>query len=110
MEVATLRKMQEGHGGWNPKMADCIGKIGTVHRVTEKGDIRVQYEGCSNRWTFHPVALTKVCVFALGDMVRLSEDVAKIKSLQKDHGEWSEVMRPSLGKIGKVHFSVSISG
>ena len=42
-------------------LSQYIGKIGTVHRVTDKGDIRVQYEGCSNRWTFHPDALTKVC-------------------------------------------------
>lgn len=37
-----------------------IGRVGTVHRITERGDVRVQYEGCSNRWTFHPGALTKV--------------------------------------------------
>lgn len=37
-----------------------IGKVGTVHRITERGDVRVQYDGCSNRWTFHPGALKKV--------------------------------------------------
>ena len=37
-----------------------VGMIGTVHRITERGDVRVQYEGCGNRWTFHPGALTKV--------------------------------------------------
>lgn len=42
--------MQQGHGGWNPRMAKYVGKVGTVHRVTDKGDIRVQYEGkfCKN--------------------------------------------------------------
>ena len=34
--------------------------MGVVHRITDRGDVRVQYEGCSNRWTFHPGALTKV--------------------------------------------------
>ena len=43
-------------------MLQYVGKVGTVHRITDKGDIRVQYDGCSNRWTFHPGALTKVCL------------------------------------------------
>lgn len=38
-----------------------IGKVGTVHRITDRGDVRVQYEGCANRWTFHADALKKVC-------------------------------------------------
>lgn len=33
-------KLQQGHGGWNPRMAEYLAKIGTVHRITEKGDIR----------------------------------------------------------------------
>jgi len=41
-------------------MVQCIGKIGTVHRITERGDIRVQYDGVNNRWTFHAGSLTKV--------------------------------------------------
>jgi len=41
-------------------MMQCIGKVGTVHRITERGDIRVQYDGASNRWTFHAGSLTKV--------------------------------------------------
>lgn len=34
--------LQQGHGGWNPRMSDYLGKIGTVHRITEKGDIRYE--------------------------------------------------------------------
>ncbi|XP_022251627.1 E3 ubiquitin-protein ligase MIB2-like [Limulus polyphemus] len=62
LDVENLKLVQEGHGGWNPRMEEVINKIGTVHRVTDKGDIRVQYEGCNNRWTFNPSALTKVKV------------------------------------------------
>lgn len=70
-----------------------IGKIGIVHRVTDRGDIRVQYEGCNNRWTFHAGALTKINnTFAPGDIVKLTEDVQKMKELQRGHGEWIEVM------------------
>ncbi|XP_070516518.1 E3 ubiquitin-protein ligase MIB2 isoform X3 [Cardiocondyla obscurior] len=105
MEVDTLKEMQDGHGGWNPRMAEYIGKIGTVHRITDKGDIRVQYEGCHNRWTFHPGALTKVTAkdaFSLGDIVRVKSDLAAVKQYQRGHGEWIDVMKNALGKTGKV--------
>ncbi|KAJ8920592.1 hypothetical protein NQ315_004731 [Exocentrus adspersus] len=85
VSVDQLKAMQQGHGGWNPRMAEYIGKVGTVHRVTDKGDIRVQYEGCNNRWTFNPITLHKVNSFAVGDIVSLITDVEK-----------------SLGKLGKV--------
>lgn len=103
LEVSRLEQMQKGHGGWNERMRYCIGKVGTVHRVTDKGDIRVQYEGCNNRWTFHPAALTKVNVFAIGDIVRLSDDESKVREWQKGHGDWIDAMKSSLGKIGKVN-------
>ncbi|XP_035211065.1 E3 ubiquitin-protein ligase MIB2-like [Stegodyphus dumicola] len=102
LDIETLKIMQEGHGGWNPRMAEFVGKVGTVHRVTDKGDIRVQYEGCNNRWTFHPGALKKVQLFSVGDMVRIIEDMTKMKELQKGHGEWIEVMKVALGKTGKI--------
>lgn len=70
-----------------------IGKVGTVHRVTDKGDIRVQYEGCNNRWTFNPVVLHKVNTIAVGDVVSVITDVEKVKELQKGHGEWIEIMK-----------------
>lgn len=36
----SLMKMQHGHGGWNPRMAEFLEKVGCVHRITDKGDIR----------------------------------------------------------------------
>jgi hypothetical protein len=36
-----------------------IGQTGTVHRITDRGDVRVQFNH-ETRWTFHPGALTKV--------------------------------------------------
>ncbi|KAK9759062.1 Mind bomb SH3 repeat domain [Popillia japonica] len=100
--VDQLKGMQQGHGGWNPRMAEYIGKVGTVHRVTDKGDIRVQYEGCNNRWTFNPMTLCKVNSFAVGDIVSVIGDVEKVKELQKGHGEWIDIMKNSLGKLGKI--------
>ncbi|XP_015433480.1 PREDICTED: E3 ubiquitin-protein ligase MIB2 [Dufourea novaeangliae] len=105
VDVEALKEMQEGHGGWNPRMADYIGKVGRVHRITDKGDVRVQFEGCNNRWTFHPGALTKVTSkdsFSLGDIVRVKTDLSAVKLYQRDHGEWIDVMKNALGKTGKV--------
>ncbi|XP_060518336.1 E3 ubiquitin-protein ligase MIB2 isoform X2 [Cylas formicarius] len=100
--VDQLKVMQQGHGGWNPRMTDYIGKVGTVHRITDKGDIRVQFDGCNNRWTFNPTVLHKVNSFAVGDIVTLINDAEKVKELQKGHGEWIDIMKNSLGKLGKV--------
>ncbi|XP_033337501.2 E3 ubiquitin-protein ligase mind bomb 2 isoform X2 [Megalopta genalis] len=105
VDVDTLKEMQEGHGGWNPRMAEYIGKVGKVHRITDKGDVRVQFEECNNRWTFHPAALTKVTckdTFSLGDIVRVKTNLSAVKLYQRGHGEWIDVMKNALGKTGKV--------
>ncbi|XP_047196129.1 E3 ubiquitin-protein ligase MIB2 isoform X2 [Hippoglossus stenolepis] len=109
LEVDILRQMQEGHGGWNPKMAEYICRIGTVHRITDRGDVRVQYSN-NIRWTFHPGALTKfvrlsfsqVNTFGVGEQVRVLEDMESVKRLQAGHGEWTDSMAPVLGQVGKV--------
>jgi len=102
VDAERLREMQEGHGGWNPRMADCIDQIGCVHRVTERADIRVQFDGISQRWTFNPRAIHRLSAFSVGDAVRITDDVAEVKQLQRGHGEWVDIMRSTLGKIGKV--------
>ncbi|KAH8357866.1 hypothetical protein KR200_011626 [Drosophila serrata] len=102
LEVDALMKLQQGHGGWNPRMVEHLSKLGTVHRITDKGDIRVQYENCPNRWTFHPAALVKVVSFRVGDLVTIINDANKVQQLQKGHGEWIEIMRYALGKLCKV--------
>ena len=59
----ALRQLQECHGGFNPRLAEIIGKPGTVHRITNNGDVRVQYPGTPEqnfRWTLNPKALAKV--------------------------------------------------
>uniref|UniRef100_A0A6Q2XI74 E3 ubiquitin-protein ligase MIB2 n=1 Tax=Esox lucius TaxID=8010 RepID=A0A6Q2XI74_ESOLU len=99
LEVDILKQMQEGHGGWNPKMAEYICRIGTVHRITDRGDVRVQYSN-NIRWTFHPGALTKVNTFGVGELVRVLEEIDSVKRLQAGHGEWTDSM--ALGQVGKV--------
>ncbi|CAH2319959.1 E3 ubiquitin- ligase MIB2 isoform X1 [Pelobates cultripes] len=101
LDIEILREMQEGHGGWNPKMAEFIGQTGTVHRITERGDVRVQYNS-ETRWTFHPGALTKHNSIWVGDAVRVMDCMDSVKKLQVGHGEWTDDMAPALGQIGKV--------
>ncbi|XP_019396858.1 PREDICTED: E3 ubiquitin-protein ligase MIB2 isoform X1 [Crocodylus porosus] len=101
LDVDILREMQEGHGGWNPKMAEFIGQTGTVHRITDRGDVRVQFNS-ETRWTFHPGALTKLNTFWVDDVVRVIDDMETVKRLQAGHGEWTDEMAPTLGHIGKV--------
>lgn len=69
-----------------------LDKVGVVHRITDKGDVRVQYEGYATRWTIHPQALARVTSYSPGDVVTVISDVAKVKEYQKGHGEWIEYM------------------
>ncbi|XP_047302701.1 E3 ubiquitin-protein ligase MIB2 isoform X21 [Homo sapiens] len=72
LDTDVLREMQEGHGGWNPRMAEFIGQTGTVHRITDRGDVRVQFNH-ETRWTFHPGALTKA-LGRVGKVVKVFGD------------------------------------
>ncbi|XP_075406092.1 E3 ubiquitin-protein ligase MIB2 isoform X3 [Tenrec ecaudatus] len=101
LDTDVLREMQEGHGGWNPRMAEFIGQTGTVHRITDRGDVRVQFSN-ETRWTFHPGALVKHNSFWAGDMVRVIDGLDAVKRLQAGHGEWTDDMAPALGRVGKV--------
>ncbi|KAF5924739.1 hypothetical protein HPG69_016704 [Diceros bicornis minor] len=101
LDPDILREMQEGHGGWNPRMAEFIGQTGTVHRITDRGDVRVQFSH-ETRWTFHPGALTKHNSFWVGDVVRVIDDLDTVKRLQAGHGEWTDDMAPALGHVGNV--------
>lgn len=61
-----------------------------------KGDVRVQYEGLNNRWTFHPKTLVKVMTkehFVVGDTVMVKSDANAVKHYQRGHGEWVDTMK-----------------
>ncbi|XP_073976711.1 E3 ubiquitin-protein ligase mind bomb 2 isoform X2 [Rhodnius prolixus] len=104
VDAETLHRMQDGHGGWNPRMVDIVGVVGRVHRLTDKGDIRVLYQSMGTaRWTLNPRALIRVREeVSVGDLVKVSSDKDAVIALQKGHGEWIHVMSCILGKTGKV--------
>lgn len=103
--IETLKQLQDGHGGFNPRMSETLGKTGVVHRITNNGDIRVQYPGNPEqnfRWTLNPAALLRVTSFKPGDFVRILDNVASLIRLQTDHGEWTANMKDAAGKTGRV--------
>ncbi|XP_063965477.1 E3 ubiquitin-protein ligase MIB2-like isoform X1 [Lytechinus pictus] len=60
MEEGLLRELQQGHGDWQPGMADEIGQTGIIRDITSNQDIKVWYQDRNRMWIFHPAALTKV--------------------------------------------------
>ncbi|XP_015601885.1 E3 ubiquitin-protein ligase MIB1 isoform X2 [Cephus cinctus] len=114
LDLEIVQSLQHSHGGWTDGMFECLGTTGTVVGIDEDHDIVVSYPS-GNRWTFNPAVLTKVPIpvpvsststdsqtFAVGDLVKICNDLEKIKLLQRGHGEWAEAMAPTLGKIGRV--------
>ena len=97
-------------------MLGFLDRIGRVHRITGKGDVRVEYDlggdqpavvggstGQSVRWTLHPSCLAKVGGgFAAGQSVRVLADGDAVRTLQSGHGEWAPAMAQALGHSGKV--------
>ena len=57
MKVTAMQRKTQGETAYLCLQYIC--RIGTVHRITDRGDVRVQYSN-NIRWTFHPGALTKV--------------------------------------------------
>ncbi|XP_013359611.1 PREDICTED: E3 ubiquitin-protein ligase MIB2 isoform X4 [Chinchilla lanigera] len=55
LDTDILRDMQEGHGGWNPRMAEALGRVGKVVKVFGDGNLRVAVGG--QWWTFSPSCL-----------------------------------------------------
>lgn len=103
LELEIVQSLQHGHGGWTDGMFECLSNSGTVVGIDEDQDIVVAYAS-ANRWTFNPAVLTKVGTtsvstgdgtqFAVGDFVKISNDLERIKVLQRGHGEWAEAMLP----------------
>lgn len=101
LDLECFKVLQEGHGGWNPRMKKIVNQMGTVQSVNHDGDVRVSFNS-SFRWTVNPVALVKVPVFAPGDVVTVIDDEPRVRSLQEGHGGFVGPMMMCLGKKGIV--------
>uniref|UniRef100_A0A915KDU0 RING-type E3 ubiquitin transferase n=1 Tax=Romanomermis culicivorax TaxID=13658 RepID=A0A915KDU0_ROMCU len=49
------------------------------------------------------IGSSPISTFQVGEFVQICYDLERIQMLQKGHGEWTEAMLPSLGKIGRIH-------
>ncbi|XP_048778159.2 E3 ubiquitin-protein ligase MIB2-like isoform X2 [Ostrea edulis] len=47
--------LQKGHGEWNPKMINVLGKVGKIARITPKKDVVVSFG--SRHWVFNTACL-----------------------------------------------------
>ena len=122
VDLETLKQMQVGNGGFNPNMMEVVGKRGKVHRITEKGLIRVQYAGnppLDHRWAINPAALRIVHGYKEGDQVTMTSDRSKVAKYQNPsalesvlsakgvisliHSETSYVIDFGHGKVVTVH-------
>ena len=101
VDLETLKVLQLGHGGYSPKMADIVGRKGRVHRITEKGDIRVQYPGHppqEHRWAINPAALRLLHGHTVGDKVTVTTDRGLIERYHQNPAALDSV----LGSTGTV--------
>lgn len=55
VSLERLKQLQEGHGGYNEAMAQCIGKVGLVITTAADADTFVRIGG--HRWMFNPLCL-----------------------------------------------------
>ncbi|KAI0240475.1 hypothetical protein LSAT2_008784 [Lamellibrachia satsuma] len=93
----TAEALQEGHGGYAPRMALVLGSRGYVLKVDRDGDVHVK---CINqsKWLFNPKLLglvdTSRMTIEIGDFVFVINSYATVKALQDEHhGGWQEEMR-----------------
>jgi len=93
VDIITLQQLQIGHGEYREEMGKLVGRKGRVHRLTEKGDVRVQFpcsgDPSTNRWTLNPLALRVVKGLAVGDKVKLTDDRNMISRYHSNHAALS---------------------
>ena len=66
-------------------MTEVAGKVGRVHRITERGLVRVQYPGTpaqDHRWAITPLALRLVAGHTPGDRVTVTADRSQVSRYQ----------------------------
>ncbi|CAI9741119.1 E3 ubiquitin-protein ligase MIB2-like isoform X2 [Octopus vulgaris] len=102
-DISSLKMLQKKHGGWYLGMEFFIGKVGIVERVNDGGNVLVKYANHNNRkLCLNPDALKKIPEFAIGDNVKIIEDIQRVKEYQKRSGEWNDEMASILGKTAIV--------
>lgn len=83
-------------------MIKIVGKALRVHRITEKGDVRVKFETEPNvRWTIYTFLLNRIeCDFGIGDLVYVNKDERVAKHILGTN--WNQNLSKFLGQIGQI--------
>ncbi|XP_041377260.1 E3 ubiquitin-protein ligase MIB2-like [Gigantopelta aegis] len=100
LDASTLKQIMEARNGWSVGMAKCIGQTGLVTSFADNGDINVEFGKIKYRLV--PNVLRKIEPLEVGSVVRITDDMNKVKMLQENHGEWADGMSKVLGKVGRV--------
>ena len=99
LEAEIFQMLQEDMG-WNPGMARCLGRIGTITDI-QYHTVEVEF-GAGEKWNLNQVVLSAVMPFEVGDRVKVLEDERRLKELQRDHGGWVDAMLGTVGQVGVV--------
>ncbi|KAI0207867.1 hypothetical protein LSAT2_007472, partial [Lamellibrachia satsuma] len=114
----TAKELQEGHGGWVDGMQKYLGRVGVI-KAKILHVFKVDFDD-GQTWSLNPALLHKLDGASSGssskqkaapshsrfkgdDVVVVSKDEAKVKSLQEGHGGWNGDMAKCLGLKGIVH-------
>lgn len=84
------------------KIFKIIGKTLRVHRITEKGDVRVKFETDPNiHWTIYTYLLNRIeSNFEIGDHLYVNKDERVVKHVLGSN--WNQNMRKYLAQMGQV--------
>jgi len=129
-DLEKAKRLQRGHGGWNDKMKNYLGEVGTVE-AKRFMQIDVKFPD-GRKWSFNPEIVQKLdlppipgdkprgptvtprgggasrataakSLFRNNDIVKIISDPARFERLQKEAGLWQDWLSRVVGTTGIVH-------
>ncbi|XP_052821129.1 E3 ubiquitin-protein ligase MIB2-like isoform X2 [Mya arenaria] len=100
IDVDVLKLIEDNKGAWNDRMAECIGRTGTVV-VARGNDITVDFE-MAGKWSFDESVLTEVHSYSPGEVVKVNDNQQNVRMLQTERGGWNDLMSKVVGRKGTV--------
>ncbi|XP_031565501.1 uncharacterized protein LOC116300724 [Actinia tenebrosa] len=84
-DMDMVKKLQDGHGGWNHRMKTMLGKIGTVKKVDSDNDVIIKVD--DKTWMVNAAILTLHEAAADGEVEEDSDDDDEdpLQALLKQH-------------------------
>ncbi|UXI16987.1 cytochrome c oxidase assembly factor 4 [Sarcoptes scabiei] len=90
----------------------CLTKIGHNSNVSfgenicsessDPNNINVNMHSLNQNRSPFPSSSNSQQQFRVGELVKISNDIEKVKLLQRGHGEFTQLMIPTLGNVGRV--------